>query len=151
MVPHIFAVMRALGARAAHHAPGLARTPGVIEAVAGGLRRFGLVSSDMDIEHFRSIAEEWLGMDFAIYAEIFERLGTHDAWSLLPAVRCPTLVIAGDADRMTPLHLSQAMVEALPDARLEVLHGATHFGLLEQPATIAGTVIEFLQERGLAS
>ena len=150
VAPRVFAIMRAIGASVAQHAPGLAQTPGVIEAFTRGARSLGLVSRDIDIEHFRAIAEEWLGMDFAIYAEIFERLNAHDAWSLLPAVRCPTLVIAGEADRFTPLHLSQAMVKALPDARLEVLPGATHFGLLEHPSAIAGSIVEFLQEQGLA-
>jgi pimeloyl-ACP methyl ester carboxylesterase len=149
VAPRVFALMRAIGASMADRAPRLAQTPGVIEAFTRGARSLGLVSRDIDVEHFRGIVEEWLGMDFAIYAEIFERLSAHDAWSLLPAVRCPTLVIAGDADRFTPLHLSKAMVEQLPDARLEVLRGATHFGLLEHPSSIAGSIVEFLQERGL--
>mgnify|MGYP001554226593 CR=1 FL=1 len=62
----------------------------------------------------------------------------------LPGLALPTLVIAGDRDPATPVAMSQAIVHAVPGARLVVLDGAAHLSVLEQPAAFTAAVQDFL-------
>jgi aminoacrylate hydrolase len=50
----------------------------------------------------------------------------HDALERLGGIAQPTLIICGDHDFCTPLHLSQEMAKAMPHARFEILKGGGH-------------------------
>lgn len=47
-------------------------------------------------------------------------------------ILCPTLIIAGEDDRMTPPHYATFMAEQIPGARLVILPRAGHYVMLEQ-------------------
>lgn len=54
------------------------------------------------------------------------------------AVRCPTLVVIGALDRMTPPKAGRALAESIQGARTEVVTGAGHMMMSEAPgATLA--------------
>jgi pimeloyl-ACP methyl ester carboxylesterase len=57
----------------------------------------------------------------------------------------PALLLVGELDKMTPPRLSEQLCELLPDARLEVIPGAGHMLMLEQPAAVAAAVRDFAQ------
>ncbi len=61
----------------------------------------------------------------------------------LAQVSVPTLVLVGD-DEPIPLAHTVAMYEAIPDAQLGVIPGASHLVPLEQPELVAGMVTRFL-------
>jgi pimeloyl-ACP methyl ester carboxylesterase len=63
-------------------------------------------------------------------------------------ITVPTLVICGDADRMTPLRYSLDLAQQIATARLVVVPGAGHMVMLEQPAVVTEAVVHFLD--GLA-
>jgi pimeloyl-ACP methyl ester carboxylesterase len=48
-------------------------------------------------------------------------------------VRCPTLVLCGGADRMTPARGGAKLAELIPSARSTVIAGAGHMMMLEDP------------------
>jgi pimeloyl-ACP methyl ester carboxylesterase len=56
-----------------------------------------------------------------------------DSFETLTTVSVPALVIVGDEDELTPPTEAQAMVDALPDARLVVLPGSGHLTAVESP------------------
>ena len=58
-------------------------------------------------------------------------LEREDYTPLLPEIRCPTLVIVGEADAITPVLMVQAMAQQIPGARLEVIAGCGHLSTLE--------------------
>jgi len=65
-----------------------------------------------------------------------------DAWkngaAAAAAVECPTLVLSGADDRMTPAKAGRALAAAIPGARYEVLPGTGHMLMTEAPeATLA--------------
>jgi pimeloyl-ACP methyl ester carboxylesterase len=62
----------------------------------------------------------------------------------LEAIRCPTLVLCGEADGLTPPEMSQEIAAAIPGARCEVLPRCGHMLTLEQPAAVAGRLAEWL-------
>lgn len=57
----------------------------------------------------------------------------HDTRARLPRITAPTLVMHGGADELTPVGNARLLAELIPDATLEVLPGAGHGYLLEQP------------------
>ena len=59
-------------------------------------------------------------------------------------VRCPTLVLAGAADRMTPARQGAKLAEAIPQARLVTLPACGHMMMVEQPDTTLDALVAFL-------
>jgi pimeloyl-ACP methyl ester carboxylesterase len=59
-------------------------------------------------------------------------------------ITVPTLVICGDADRMTPLQYSLDLQRSIKSAQLVIVSGAGHMVMLEQPAFVASAIQQFL-------
>lgn len=64
------------------------------------------------------------------------------AW--LPAITCPTLVICGVEDVLTPPSDSRAMASAIPGAELVLLPGIGHLSNLEAPGPFTAALQAFL-------
>ena len=63
-------------------------------------------------------------------------------------VACPALVIAGDADRMTPAKAGLDVAAHLPDAKVVRLPGCGHAMLNERPNEVLDALIGIVQARG---
>ena len=50
----------------------------------------------------------------------------HDAYSELPNIQCPTLIIGGDSDRVVGIHSSEEMAEQIQGSKLIVYQGLGH-------------------------
>lgn len=57
----------------------------------------------------------------------------------------PTLVIAGERDKLTPPEASRYMVHAMPTARLVEVAGAAHAPFLSHPEIFVAAISEFLK------
>lgn len=64
----------------------------------------------------------------------------------LPAVAVPTLVLAGEQDRLCPVERHTEIAELVPDARLQVLPGVGHLLPVEAQDTVAALLGEWLSE-----
>lgn len=64
------------------------------------------------------------------------------AW--IGGLRHPALVVHGDRDPVVPLANGRYLAEALPHGRLEVIPGAGHLVLLDDPASAAPAIERFL-------
>ena len=62
------------------------------------------------------------------------------------AVRCPTLLLLGGVDRMTPAKSAAALQETIADCRTEILPDAGHMMMVEAPRVTLRTLIDFLSE-----
>lgn len=76
--------------------------------------------------------------DFAACDAFDERMRLH-------LVERPTLVICGENDRMTPPSYSRFIAQVITDARLEIIAGAGHMVMLEQPQEFGRIVREWLK------
>ena len=56
----------------------------------------------------------------------------------------PTLVIAGDDDRVIPLANARFLARRIPDARLQVVAGGGHAFLLDEPESVVEEIQAFL-------
>jgi pimeloyl-ACP methyl ester carboxylesterase len=98
----------------------------------------------------RALADHMAGRGDRVVAEArrrgevlqLEARRLHDVYDRLGAISCPTLVAAGRYDGTAPLQNSQAIVDAIPGARLEVYEGG-HMFLLQDARAITD-IMDFL-------
>jgi 3-oxoadipate enol-lactonase len=67
-----------------------------------------------------------------------------DSTPMLAGIRCPTLVLVGEEDTLTPLPDSQALHRAIPASSLAIIAGAGHLSNLERPGTFNAELGRFL-------
>ena len=91
--------------------------------------------------------EQLVRMDLRSYVALAQSIQDHDASDMLSTIAVPTLVVAAERDRFTPLHLAERLARAIPRAELLVIPNATHAALIEQPDLLALRVAKFLDER----
>jgi len=63
----------------------------------------------------------------------------------LKTIACPTLVLVGDDDRLTPPELSYEMATAIPGARLVVVPDSGHLSTMERPGAVNRALIEWME------
>jgi pimeloyl-ACP methyl ester carboxylesterase len=61
----------------------------------------------------------------------------------LAAITCPTLVVVGTRDVLTPPSEAASLARAIPGARLVELEGAGHLANLEAPAAFSDALLGF--------
>jgi len=101
--------------------------------------------------HVGSAQTPGLGMDGADLAVMEVEINAHpgslhadfsatasfDGTDLAAEVPCPTLVLSGQRDNMTPPKLGKAAAEGIANARYVELRGAGHMLMIERPAEVA--------------
>jgi pimeloyl-ACP methyl ester carboxylesterase len=70
-----------------------------------------------------------------------------DSTPLLPAITCPTLVLVGQEDKLSPPEQMQALARQIPDAQFAVIPNAGHLAPVEQPAPTTAAIEAFLTGR----
>jgi pimeloyl-ACP methyl ester carboxylesterase len=71
-------------------------------------------------------------------------MGRPDARPHLPAVRCPTLVMCGEDDQLTPLARSREIAALVPGARLVPVPVCGHMLTMEQPQAVNAELVGWL-------
>jgi pimeloyl-ACP methyl ester carboxylesterase len=89
------------------------------------------------------------GMAAETGAEAFIRQQTaimqrRDSLPDLAAIGCPTLVLVGEADQLTPTARAQEMAAGIRGARLVVVPASGHLSALEQPERVNAALVEWL-------
>jgi 3-oxoadipate enol-lactonase len=69
-----------------------------------------------------------------------------DFTALLPDIRCPALLIAGECDAITPPADMQRLAQSIPNAQFVVIPNAGHMAPLEQPKAVNAAIEHFLHE-----
>jgi len=80
------------------------------------------------------------------FRQMATALARADTRQLLPTINVPTLLVWGDADKRSPLHVAHAMRDAIPGARLQLIAGAGHLSNLEQPTDFTTIVRNFCEQ-----
>ena len=83
-------------------------------------------------------------VDPQVFHDDFVACDAFDRRADVRRIALPTLILCGDADRMTPVKFSQYLHEQIAGSQLVVVPGAGHMVMLEQPATVAEAVARFL-------
>ena len=69
-----------------------------------------------------------------------------DNRALLPHIDCPTLVLCGREDVLTPLDRHEEMAGAIPGASLVVIDACGHLSPLERPAEVTAALRHWLDD-----
>ena len=72
-----------------------------------------------------------------------QAIASHNTYDRLPQIKVPTLVIAGDADRIIPHENSKIIASRIPGAELVIIPNAGH-GFTEAPEATT-TILDFLR------
>ena len=80
-----------------------------------------------------------MGVDTGL--EAFDRqeaalIGRPDSRPLLPSIRCPTLVIVGQEDALTPVEMAREIAKGIPGAKLVIVPDCGHLSTLERPKAV---------------
>jgi pimeloyl-ACP methyl ester carboxylesterase len=102
-----------------------------------------------DPSHAKALAPAYLAMiERAGAAQLIAQnravMARADMRPLLPQVACPTLVVAGQSDLLTPPEHAQEMAARIPGARLELLPRCGHMLTWEQPQRVNALLIDWL-------
>ncbi len=95
-----------------------------------------LVSDYFDMIH-RAGAAQLIQQNRAIMAR-------PDSRPLLPRVRCPLLLVCGDADTLTPPECSREIAAAVPQAELHLLPQCGHLLTWERPGEVNALLLRWL-------
>ena len=67
-----------------------------------------------------------------------------DARLHLPQVTCPTLVMCGDSDQLTPPECSREIAALIPCAELEMVADCGHMLTMERPIEVNAVLLRWL-------
>ena len=95
-----------------------------------------LVHPDLHRDVFLDVARGFQEIDLHLYMELLVQLGEHDASDTLSSIRCPTLVLAGSNDILTPMSNSEHLANAIPTSQLEIVNGGSHYTAVEFPEVL---------------
>ncbi len=71
-------------------------------------------------------------------------MGRPDSRPGLAAIRCPTLVLVGEGDELTPPALALEIADGIAGAHLVVVPESGHLSTLEQSAAVSKALVEWL-------
>jgi pimeloyl-ACP methyl ester carboxylesterase len=69
-----------------------------------------------------------------------------DNGPLLATIRCPTLVLVGQEDALTPVQQHREIAAAVPGAKLRIIPECGHLSTLEQPDAVSRALRQWLRQ-----
>lgn len=97
-------------------------------------------------EGLRLAEHAMAGVPAATYRRALEALTSFDRQSMLGHIRVPTLLIAGEFDRVAPPAVMKAMARGIAHSRYVELRGIGHLMNLEAPEDFDALLLAFLAE-----
>ena len=71
-------------------------------------------------------------------------MGRPDSRSELPGIACPTAVVCGRQDAVTPLKMAEEIAAGIPNAKLRIIEGCGHLASLERPEAATAVMRDWL-------
>lgn len=149
LAPRVFSVASFLAGSFPDVARRLASLPSVHPKIADRLiRRLSIVHPTLSPSDWvPGYLEHMARLDPRVFFALARAIQEHDATELLPEIRVPVLVVAGERDLFCPPRVAREMAERIPDAELLVIPGGSHAAMIEQPDLFALRLASFLEER----
>jgi pimeloyl-ACP methyl ester carboxylesterase len=88
-------------------------------------------------------------MDPVIFVHYLQAVADHSARPWLRSLRMPVLVVAGERDNFTPAHVSERMLNLLPNAQYCLVPTGSHAAPIELPDLIELKLDAFVRHHGL--
>lgn len=99
----------------------------------------------------RKLTEAVMAMTERVGKDAFLRqqraiIGRPDNRPSLPAITCPTLVLCGRQDQLTPLEWHEEMAALIPNAKLEIVEDCGHLSTMERVWEVNVALRQWLTE-----
>jgi pimeloyl-ACP methyl ester carboxylesterase len=98
-----------------------------------------------DIEAY---IQQALSIDPLVFLKLLEDYQHIDPTPLFREIHVPTLIIAGENDKVTPLVQQELIHQLIPNSELEVIKHGSHCPQLDLPDLISGKIKSFLEKIG---
>ena len=73
-------------------------------------------------------------------------MGRPDSREFLPEIKCPTLIICGEQDMLTPPKVHQEMADLIPGAEMHIIADCGHLSTMERPDEVNRLMSEFFRD-----
>ncbi len=117
-----------------------------------GLSRAAILRAFADDEADAGLVDRVLQMGDELGGEVYMRQSNlHRAGDLglLGQIACPTLVIAGEKDRLRSIAESEELRDGIPGATMTVMEGVGHMMPMEAPDALSRLIIDWWQGLGI--
>ena len=109
--------------------------------------RTGMIdNSRIDRTELRRYLHHLVDVGVPFFFRLALQIADHDAADVLPTIKVPTLIVAGEFDTFTPIAASYHMRDTIEGAELLYLEGATHAGIVERPEIIYPRIEQWVNE-----
>jgi len=73
-------------------------------------------------------------------------MGRPDSRPVLAAIACPTLVLVGKGDQITPPDRAHEIADGIKGAELVIVPESGHFSTIERPAEVTRALVRWLEQ-----
>ena len=80
------------------------------------------------------------------YWQVIRSVWNWEAGETLKQIKVPTLILVGERDRLTPPHISERLHRAIPNSKLVIVKGASHYMVIERPEWVNTKILNFLKD-----
>lgn len=112
-----------------------------LSALAGG---FNLnLTSFKDIEIY---AKGVASIDTDVFLGLFEKMTSYDGTGVLDRITCPTLIVSGEKDTVTPRQFQDVLHKKIKGSELFIVPHGTHCSQLDMPDFVNMKIRNFLSD-----
>jgi len=115
-----------------------------LNSIAPGVLKIWMTEADAMTVDGAGMARILAVASGAGYAACCDALAIADTRAIAAQITCPTVVAVGSEDHAAPVAASQAVVDAVSGARLEIIEGAAHIPTLHYPARCTAIIRSIL-------
>ena len=90
--------------------------------------------------------EHLFSLDINLFLDMVSEMENHSVLDHLQKISVPTLIIAGESDVFTPIHLSNQMANLIPKSELTIIPRGSHAAIVEHPNLINLRIEKFLRD-----
>ncbi|MCC6278221.1 MAG: alpha/beta hydrolase, partial [Oligoflexia bacterium] len=85
-------------------------------------------------------------IDVKVFVRLFESMMNYDGRSVLERIQCPTLIVAGEKDFVTPMKYQETMHKKIKGSEMTVVPMGSHCSQLDMPEFINIRIEKFLND-----
>jgi pimeloyl-ACP methyl ester carboxylesterase len=130
--------------------------PAIFDAIENNFSAFiesipamSIASEQFDPEKRLGLAEDVRESDPKVIYGNFKACDTFDVMTQLNEIEVPVMVLAAEADQLTPPKYSQYLKDNISSADMAMIHDAGHLSPLEKPAEVNEAIKAFLDRHDL--
>ena len=97
-------------------------------------------------EKIKSWIEDILSIPKESLINEYKNFKRYNLKAHLKYIKCPTLIIGGQLDMITPVYMSKMMAKEIPNSELFIVKNAGHMAMIEQASQVNKKIISFLRK-----